>query len=337
MGWTVGDILKATGGTPLGICDNQRPIVEISTDSRSLSKGALFVPLKGERFDGHDYVKAAIEAGAAFSLWSRSNGELPDDVPAERLISVDDTLSSYQRLAAYHLRRLRDVTVVAVTGSTGKTTTKDLIAHMLGTRYKVIKSHANYNNEIGVPMTILNLTPDHDVLVVEVAMRGRGQIAALSEILRPHVGVITNIGESHLELLGTREEIARAKGELLENLVHEGVAVLPAASEFLPLLRSCCKAATVITFSSDVKSSAEFRPEYLYCLGLKGWKIGVRGGSGIVELSLPVPGLHGVEDFMAALGVCVALGVSPEELVEDMCSFVMSGLRMEIIEYPGLW
>ncbi|NIM07031.1 MAG: UDP-N-acetylmuramoyl-tripeptide--D-alanyl-D-alanine ligase, partial [Armatimonadetes bacterium] len=181
-------------------------VTGVSTDTRALRAGELFIALRGEKFDGHDFLSEAFRKGAAAAIVSASPKE-----PVEGcLLLVKDTLPAMGTLAA-HWRRKFDLPVVAVTGSVGKTTTKEMIASILAQTGEVLKTPENYNNEIGVPLTVFNLTSNHKAAVFELAMRGRGQIRYLAEIISPHVGVITNIGISHLELLSGPEAIAEAK------------------------------------------------------------------------------------------------------------------------------
>ena len=187
----------------------QVTVTSVGFDSRQLTAGALFIPLIGEH-DGHAYVAAAKRAGAVATLWQADHGPVPADLPA---IVVPDTLAALQRLARYYLERVNP-RVVAVTGSNGKTTTKDMIAAVLGTTFTVHKTNANFNNEIGVPVTVLGMDERTEVLVVEMGMDRSGQLDALSKLVSPDVAVITMIGEAHIEFFGTRERIADAKMEL---------------------------------------------------------------------------------------------------------------------------
>jgi UDP-N-acetylmuramoyl-tripeptide--D-alanyl-D-alanine ligase len=217
------EIMEAVQGTLVqGVHSNIR-ITGVSIDSRKVRQGDLFFAFHGKRVDGHDYLEQAFEQGAVGAVISR-----PVAVQTEAtLIMVSDPLKALQDLARCY-RNLYKIRVVAVTGSTGKTTTKDLVAGVLGKRFKVLKTTGNYNNEIGLPLTLLQLNSSHQVAVLEMAMRGPGEITLLCEISRPEVGVITNIGESHMELLGSQKAIALAKGELLNFLPADGCAVLHA-------------------------------------------------------------------------------------------------------------
>lgn len=312
--WSLAEVLAATGGTPAEGLKATLPLGSICTDTREIEAGDLFVPLVGERFDGHDYLETAFQKGAAAAL---SQG------PAHpRAVRVDDTLTAYQNLGRYYRQRL-DVPVVAVTGSTGKTTTKELIAALLGTRFKVHRTHANFNNDVGVPKTLLGLTADHQVAVLELAMRAAGEIRRLARLLAAEVGVITNIGESHIEFLGSREAIADAKGELFEELPATSVAVVPADSPFFERLRGKvgCR---LRTFSA--LGEAEFAPEKVENLGVRGWEFSFQGS----RFRFGYPGRHHLEDLMAALAATADFGLGPHEIASALEGFQPTGMRLRI-------
>lgn len=193
----------------------------VTTDSRNVRKGNLFVPIIGEKFNGHDFVEKAFENGAHASLWSRSVPNPPQDKP---LIIVDDTLAALQQIASHYLLEVNPK-VVGITGSNGKTTTKDMIASVVGTRYRVHKTKGNFNNHIGLPLTILDMPEDTEVAVLEMGMNAKGEIELLSSIARPDIAVITNIGDAHLQDLGSREGIAEAKLEIIKGLKENGTLI----------------------------------------------------------------------------------------------------------------
>ena len=202
----------------------------VTTDSRAVKPGELFVALKGDNFDGHDYCAKAVELGAAGVVVSHEVSGLPAGVA---VFMVEDTLLAYQQLAhAYRLRK-QGLKVFAITGSNGKTSTKDLLAACLSCKYNVVKTQGNFNNEIGLPKTLLSIQPDTDIAVVEMGMRGLGQIAELCSIAEPDSGLITNVGETHMELLGSMENIGKAKSEIVLNLPEDGFAVLNGDNEYV--------------------------------------------------------------------------------------------------------
>ncbi|EGK13148.1 UDP-N-acetylmuramoyl-tripeptide--D-alanyl-D-alanine ligase [Kroppenstedtia eburnea] len=222
--WTRGKLVG-------GVSDPHLLVDGVSTDTRTLQRNNLYVPLKGERFDGHAFWMDAVRAGAAAALWNREV-PLPKDPPIP-LIQVEDTLIALQELAAGYRREL-EVKVVGITGSNGKTTTKDLTAAILATRYRVHRTQGNLNNHIGLPLTLLSMPPDTEVAVVEMGMNHAGEIARLSKIAAPDLALVTNIGEAHLEFLGSRGAIADAKLEIREGMPSTGTLIIDGDE---PLLR----------------------------------------------------------------------------------------------------
>ncbi len=309
------EIGEATGASPVTRASLPPLFEGVSTDSRKVQPGQLFVPLVGENFDGHDYLSQALAAGAAGALWSRQ------DSPAGPLLRVQDTLTAYQQLGAFHRRRLR-IPVIAVTGSTGKTTTKDLIAALLSSRYQVHKTEANYNNDIGVPLTLLQLTSQHQVAVLELAMRGQGQIRRLAKLVDARVGLITNIGTSHIELLGSQDAICDAKGELVECLKPDSLAVLPLDSPYFERLRAKTTARVAPFSLKDCQADN---------LGVEGWRVKMKG----CEFTFGLPGTHHLEDLMAAFKAVEPFGLAPADCAQGLVNFRPSGLRMEQIRLPG--
>lgn len=242
--FSLAEILEATGGV-LKTSEN-RPIIGVTTDSRTVESANLFVALRGERFDGHDFIENARKIGA-LTLGETQNAD----------IMVPNSLEALGNLAKFHRARFV-IPVIAITGSYGKTTTRALVQAALKTSLETLSSEGNFNNEIGVPMTLLGLNADFEVAVVEMGMRGRGQIAYLSQIARPTVAVITNIGPQHIELLGSIEEIAAAKAEVLQSLPADALAVLPADSDWLELLKSHANC-RIITFG--ISKNADYRAQ----------------------------------------------------------------------------
>ena len=214
-------LLKRALQVPMALEDGEE-FTDVVTDSRAIVPGCLFVALKGEKFDGHRFVAQALEDGARAAVVS----EVPAGVPADRCVVVPDTLTAYQQIASRYRLDKKGLTVIAITGSNGKTSTKDCIAAVLGEKYRVIKTQANFNNEIGLPKTLLTIREDTEMAVVEMGMRGLGQIRAMKHIAYPDAAVITNVGDTHLELLGSLENIAKAKSEILEDFTPKNHAFL---------------------------------------------------------------------------------------------------------------
>lgn len=305
--------------------DQTAEVNRVVIDSREVQPGDFFVPLAGEHTDGHRFLAQAAAKGAV-GCFVNQNAEvqLP---PGLCVIAVPDTLQALQQLA--HKYRLQfSLPVVAVTGSVGKTTTKDLIAAVLAGRYRVLKTAGNLNNEIGLPIMLTRLTAETEVAVLEMGMSGFGEIAALAKLAAPSIGVITNIGESHLEMLGSREGIARAKCELLQYLPADGVVVVNADEPLLePYWRELdCR---VITFGFSNK--AVIRP----AAGGKRDKVQLeQAGYPPLLVTPPLPGRHNIYNLLAAVAVGRALGLDNEEITAGLTQLQLSGMRLEITTLP---
>lgn len=279
----------------------------VQTDTRSLKPGEVFVALRGERFDGHDFVDQAIAQGAIVAIVDDDyeNTDLP-------ILKVRNTLTAYQQIGQWW-RQNFDIPIIGITGSVGKTTTKELISAVLATQGKVHKTFSNFNNEIGVPKTLLELDKDHDFAVIEMAMRGRGQIAELTEIARPNIGVITNVGTAHIELLGSEQAIAEAKCELLANMSDDSIAILNYDNTRL------------------IETAAQFWQGKLITYGFYGGDIhGNFINNETIEVSgmkfqLPLPGRHNASNFLAALAVAKVLNIDWQNLQSDVNVNMPSG------------
>jgi len=306
----------------------------ISTDTRSLQPGELFIALRGENFNGHAYLQAAKEKGAAGALIEE---QVPGIVRRNtaygdwNVIEVTDTQYALGQLAQAHRRRFR-IPVLAITGSTGKTTTKEMTAAILERSRPVLKTPANFNNEIGTPKTLFQLRHEHQALVLEFGMRGRGQIHYLATMARPTVGVITNVDKVHLELLGSLEEIALAKAELLDTLPADGVAVLPSRDACFPLLRehASCR---VLTVGEDEESDFWVSKTMLgedLCA-----RFMLHHAEGAFPVRLAAPGRHLVWNALAAAAASMAVGAQPHEVRDGLAEFVPAGQRMQVHTAPG--
>ena len=219
---TVQELAAAVNGVWKNPREGADPVTEICTDSRKVIPGSVFLPWVGERFDGHDFVEGALEGGAAGCLCARLPAVLRPD---KFYIRVEDTRLALRDLASAYRERFR-IPFVQITGSVGKTTAKEMIAAVLGTKLQVHKTPENYNNDIGTPLTLLGLRPEHQAAVIETGMNHFGEIAYLGEMVRPDIAVISNIGDAHIEFLGSREGILRAKCEIFTHLREGGLAVL---------------------------------------------------------------------------------------------------------------
>lgn len=279
---------------------------QVSTDSRAALDGALFVALKGERFDGHAFVAAARAAGAVAALVSEFvDVEIPQ-------LKVADTLAGLQRLAALWRARF-EIPVVAVTGSNGKTTTKQMLASIFRARGPVLATQGNLNNHIGVPLTLLQLRGEHRTAVIEMGASHAGEIALLAGLARPDVGVVTQAGDAHLEGFGSREGVAHAKGELFAALGAGGVAVINAEDAYFALWKQLAGAASVLSFGlRDGVDVQALRPEAE--ADGAGTRFTLLTPQGRADVRLPMPGRHNVMNALAAAGCGVALGLEPAEI-----------------------
>ncbi|MBC6430592.1 UDP-N-acetylmuramoyl-tripeptide--D-alanyl-D-alanine ligase [Nostoc sp. HG1] len=263
----------------------------IQTDSRTLKPGEVFVALRGDKFDGHEFVQTAIAKGALAAIV-----DFEYENPGFPVLQVKDTLKAYQKIGRWWRDRF-NIPVIGVTGSVGKTTTKELIAAVLGTKGRVHKTYGNYNNEIGVPKTLLELGAEDDYAVIEMAMRGRGQIAELTQIARPTIGVITNVGTAHIELLGSEEAIAEAKCELLAEMSADSVAILNHDNPLLMATAAKFWHGEVLTYGF---SGGDIQGQLI-----DNDQVEVAG----IQLPLPLPGRHNAINFLAALAVAKVLGI----------------------------
>lgn len=278
-------------------------LIGINTDTRTLQPGEAFLALQGETFDGHHFLEAAVDKGAKALILSRHpDRPLPDTIPQ---FLVKDTLRAYQKIGNWWRDRF-EIPIIGITGSVGKTTTKELISAVLTTRGKVLKTQKNYNNEIGVPKTLLELSEDDDYAVVEMAMRGSGQIAELTEIARPTVGIITNVGTAHIGLLGSREAIAKAKCELLATMPKDSIAILNADNELLMKTAAEVWQGETITYGLE---AGDLRGEMRDRRTLR-----VEGQ----DFPLPLLGSHNASNYLAALAVAKAIGVDWQPLLSGL-------------------
>jgi len=265
----------------------------ISTDTRSIRPGELFIPLKGENFDGKKFIPEALKKGAM-------------------VLETENGLKALQTLAAYHRGKFR-IPVIGVTGSVGKTTTKDMIASILSQAFPTLKNEENFNNEIGVPLTLLRLTKKHKAAVIEMAMQKLGEIDELAAIVRPTIAVITNIGESHLAFLKTRDNIARAKAEIFRYLTKENYAVINQDDEYHEHLKSKLKNQKSKAMTFGIIEKADVTPKDLN--GIK----------------LPLPGEHNIYNALAAIAVAKIIKIKKSSIKKGLEHFHPSSQRMEVI------
>ncbi|MCM3571178.1 UDP-N-acetylmuramoyl-tripeptide--D-alanyl-D-alanine ligase [Neobacillus mesonae] len=296
----------------------------VTIDSRKIKPGNLFVPFKGEHVDGHKYVEEAIKKGAAAAFWQQDIPNPPSNLP---IIMVDDCLQALQELAR-HYRQQLDVKVVGITGSNGKTTTKDMTASLLSLKYKVQKTEGNYNNHLGLPLTVLGLSEDTDVAVLEMGMSGRGEIEFLTKLACPDAVVITNIGESHLLDLGSREAIAEAKLEILQGLKPGGLAVLHGDE---PLLME-----RINQYKGNIELQTFGRTDKnnLYPIEIiqldQGNRFKINTSSETFEL--PVLGTHNILNALASMLIAHYFSIPYEDMSEGLLGIKLTNMRMELVE-----
>ena len=322
---TAREICAAVGGTLLQ--DSGAPVTGVTTDSRAVQPGELFIPLVGERFDGHAYIGKALEGGAAGCLTAAAPETL---LPGKLYIQVADTRLALKALASWYRDKF-DLPVVQVTGSAGKTTTKEMIASVLSQRYNTLRTEGNFNNDIGAPLTLLRLMPEHQAAVIETGMNHFGEIRYLGEMVRPDIAVITNVGDAHIENLGnTRQGILRAKCEIFENLTPEGVAVLNGDDE---LLNTVTLPQTILR--CGVGDGCGVRVTDIDDRGLEGVACTVTIEGEHYRLTTSAPGRYMIYPMAMAAAIGRRLGLTGEEIAAGVAAYTTVGSRMHLIRLPG--
>lgn len=319
------EIVKATNGKLVKESEIKE-IIGVSTDTRKIEEGTLFIALKGENFNGNNYVLDAFNKGAKIAIVSEVKCDLDDLKSDVSLIKVKDTGRALMDLAKFYRKKL-GLKVVGITGSAGKTSTKDLVAAVLSDKYKVFKTKGNFNNEIGLPLMILELDSTYDVAILEMGMRGLGQIEELAEVAEPNLAIITNIGISHIEILKTRENILKAKMEITNFFDKNNTLVVCGNDDFLGTLPE--------TEYKIIKTGVgdEFK------IGAKNIELKelsstfkVYDGENEVEFSLDMPGKHNVSNLMLGVAVAKELGVSYEEMKNGLSNIESTSMRLELIK-----
>ena len=309
-----------------------RDITCIVTDSREAESGALFIAIKGERVDGHDYISQAISRGAAAVIAER----MPDGLEAEereRVFVTPNSLEAFGKVAKAYKNRIHPKTV-AVTGSVGKTTTKEFIYAVAGARYVAHKTAGNFNSEIGMPLTVLDMPETTQVCVLEMGMSDLGEISRMTHIAEPDIAVITNIGNSHIENLGSRENICKAKLEITEGVPADGWVILNADEPMLFAQKG--KLTQNLLFVSLQNPQADYR-----ALNIREYEDStefdlVAGKRVVTNIRIPTIGRHNVYDATYAFAVGILLGMSDEEIKSGLMSFRNTGMRQNIYEYGGI-
>ena len=337
MGLTWDEMCAATGAQlHSGKLAGTAVIPQITTDTRKVAAGDLFIALRGENFDGADFAADALAKGAAAVLVAEPiSADVQKALKKVKgaVLTVADTLAAYQAIA--HAWRMKfDIPVVAITGSNGKTTTKDLTAAVLSGRGAVCRTAANYNNEVGLPLTLLGITAEDSAAVVEIGMRGLGQIAALAPVAAPNIGIVTNVCEVHMELLGSIENIARAKAELVEAIPAGGTVILNADdARVAAMCSAAAEGVRVLTYG--ISAEADVRAEALRCTA-DGSQFMVTWANERHDYSIPLAGRHNVSNALAALAAGFVLGLTPQEMQAGLSHLSASKMRYEVHEV-GAW
>jgi UDP-N-acetylmuramoyl-tripeptide--D-alanyl-D-alanine ligase len=321
----VAEFLSATGEFDL-----QAVAQAYSIDSRTIQPGQLFFAVKGERMNGHDFVQQALERGAVAAVVRRD--EMGRYAAPARLMAVEDTLAALQALGAA-VRRLWGKPLVGVTGSTGKTTTKEAIAHVLSARFRVLKSEGNFNNHFGLPLMLLKIEPEHEAAVIEMGMSHAGEIAALAKIAQPGIGVVTNVAPVHLEFFKSVAEIAKAKLELIESLPADGTAILNADDEYVSQFGRNFGGKAV---RYGLHASAEVYAENIEQRGSAGSAFDVVVGSGRERVVLHLVGTHNIYNALAAVAVGLERGLSLAEASSALATLAPADKRGAVVQLGNI-
>ncbi|WP_230398350.1 UDP-N-acetylmuramoyl-tripeptide--D-alanyl-D-alanine ligase [Novisyntrophococcus fermenticellae] len=298
-------------------------VTDITTDSRKVTYGCLFIPIKGTRADGHDYIGQVMEAGALSVLSEQDLGEV--DFP---YIRVRSSLQAVKDIAEYYLKQLA-VPVIGITGSVGKTSTKETVAAVLSQKYNVLKTQGNFNNELGLPLTVFRLREEHEIAVLEMGISNFGEMSRLAKIARPHTGIITNIGYCHLEFLKDRDGVLKAKTEMFDYIREDGHVILNGDDDKLDAIREV-RGTKLMKFGLDKKN--DIYADQIESKGLKGMACVIHTPQGSFKTLIPIPGRHMVYNALAAACAGMVYGLSPDEIRTGIESLQPVSGRFHIIE-----
>jgi UDP-N-acetylmuramoyl-tripeptide--D-alanyl-D-alanine ligase len=324
---TLTQIATFAGGSLLS-GDGAVAVDKVSTDSRTIKRGELFVPLRGENFDGHNFVEAVATTGAAGAIVDTDwKGNVPQNFA---IIRAKDTLLAYQQLAANYRESLK-LNVIAITGSNGKTSTKDFAAAVLARRFRVTKTQGNFNNHVGLPRTILEATSQDEIAVWEIGMNHPGEVAALAKVAAPDVGIITNVGLAHIEFMGSRERIAEEKGALAEAVGAEGTVILNADDPFTKGIAARARGKVILagTTAGTIRASEVNQSG-------SGTDFTILEGAHRCRAQLPVPGLHMVQNALLAVAAGRVFGLSLEECAAGLVVAPLTKARLQVKEIRGV-
>lgn len=319
-----GELLRGSSSTIFG---------NISTDSRKIESGDLFVPLVGQNFDGHDYIESSFEKGAWGCILSKYHENILNNIDNGKvLIKVDDTLKALREIATYYRSKF-NIPFTGITGSVGKTSTKDMVSSVVSKKYNVLKTEGNFNNEIGVPLTVFRLSNSHEGAVLEMGMSGFGEISRLTSIIKPDIAIITNIGVSHIENLGSKNNILKAKMEILEGLSGSGLVILNGDDSLLYGVKDQINFRKVYYGLSD---GLEYKAYNIVSKGEEGTEFSILLGEKEYYVFVPSPGIHNVYNALAAIATGMELQIPPQKIVEGIRDFVPSKMRLHITDHNGI-
>src|SRR3954464_5517857 len=322
--WRIAEFVEASGSF-----DREQIASGYSIDSRTIQPGDLFFAVKGERFDGHDFVEKVLQSGVTAAVVAADQAQRFAGTPM--ILIVNDTLAALQRLGSA-VRRLWGKRLVGVTGSAGKTTTKDVIAHVLSTRFRVLKSLGNLNNHFGLPLQLLKLEPEHDIAVIEMGMSHAGEIAALAEIAHADIGVVTNVAPVHLEFFSSVADIARAKYELIQELHSGATAILNADDEYVSQFGRDFHGKVV---HYGIHHQANVSGQNVQSLGAGGSRFELVAHSVRQEITLPLLGEHNVYNALAAAAVAIERGLTPTEIATALATWPAANKRGDKLSIAG--
>ena len=305
---------------------------QVTTDSRDCPKGSIFIALKGASFDGNKFAKSALEKGCSYAVVDeREYAEEGDN----RFILVDDCLTTYKELAREHRRQFA-IPVLGITGTNGKTTTKELVSAVLAEKYRVMHTEANYNNDVGVPKTLLRLTADHEIAVVEMGASHPGDIKKLVEYVEPTCGLITNVGRAHLQGFGSFEGVMKTKGELYDFLkAHNGLVFLNTASEHLVAMARARELERIVSYGTD--GDAQVQGEVGVCEPFLTFTWHVDGRPNVYEVKTRLVGAYNIDNMLAAIAVGLHFGVTPQQICHALESYQPSNNRSQLEQTAHNW
>jgi len=321
----IGEFVAAQGSFAKGTM-----VQAYSIDSRTIGPGGLFFAVKGERLDGHDFVEGALQNGAIAAVVRKD--QLQRYTDQSKLLAVDDTLVALQTLATA-VRKLWGKPLIGITGSAGKTTTKEAIAHVLATKFRVLKSEGNFNNHFGLPLMLLKLEPEHDVAVIEMGMSAAGEIRALAKIAQPEIGVVTNVAPVHLEFFDSLAGIARAKYELVESLPSSGTAILNSDDEYVSQFGRGFKGKTIMY---GTQPTADVAADNIESSGADGSEFDVVVSGVREHAHLPLVGEHNVLNALAAVAVGLTRGLTLQECIAALASLKPADKRGQVVQLGNI-